>query len=54
VAKTKTSLKQEQIRVRLTTAEKRILATAAQESGLALASWVRSIALQAAKHQASK
>jgi hypothetical protein len=54
VAKTKASLKQEQIRVRLSAAEKRMLANAAQDSGLALASWVRWIALQAAKQQASR
>lgn len=45
----KARLKNEQIRVRLTEEEKRVLSAAAQRNGLPVASWVRSVALRAAQ-----
>jgi uncharacterized protein (DUF1778 family) len=49
--KLKSELKDEEVRIRVTVAQKRLLAAAADRESLPVSSWVRKVAIQTAKAQ---
>jgi uncharacterized protein (DUF1778 family) len=49
--KPKAERKDTEVRIRVTVAQKRLLAAAADRESLAVSSWVRKVALQTAKAQ---